>query len=235
MKKINVVYETKNYNTFKFLDNNRDVNKKHINRLIQSMKEKRLISPILVNESGQIIDGQHRFEAQKKLGLSIPYIIQDGYGEKEAQRLNINSSNWTLTNWLNFYSRKGIKDYITYKEFKKKYKFENEQCSQLLSGGYSRDVFVGGFFKVKDYNKAVKYAEMIWEIKPYFKYITDRMFVRAILDCFGNKEYKHSQFLKKLRWQGNSLMKCRDKKDYLRLIEEIYNRKNMKTNKIRLF
>lgn len=199
MKKINEVYESKDYNKFRFLDNNRDINKNHVNKLIQSMREKRLISPILINESGQIIDGQHRFEAQKMLSLSIPYIIQGGYGEEEAQRLNINTSNWTLINWLNFYCKKGIKDYIVYKEFKKKYKFENEQCCQLLSGGYSRSSFVGGVFKVRNYNKAVKFAEMIWQIKPHFKHITERMFVRAILDCFNNKKYSHYQFLKKTK------------------------------------
>ena len=96
-------------------------------------------------------------------------------------------------------------------------------------------MFVGGFFKITNYNKGIKLAEMIWDIRPYFKAITDRMFVRAILDCFKNKEYDHSQFIKKLGWQGNSLKKCRDKTDNLRLIEEIYNRKNKASNKIRFF
>jgi len=237
MKKINEVYETINYNRFKLLGNNRDINKKHVNKLIKSMKEKRLISPILINESGEIIDGQHRFEAQKELKVAVPFIVQKGYGEEEAQRLNINTSNWTLNTWVNFYCKKGIEDYIIYKDFKKKYKFENEQCCQLLSGYYKRSTLVEGTFKVGNYNRGIKFAEMIWEILPYFSVsgITDRMFVRAIIDCFNNKEYDHSQFIKKLGWQGNSLKKCRDKTDNLRLIEDIYNRKNMKENRIRLF
>ena len=89
MNKINEVYETNDYSQFKFLNNNRDISTKHVNKLIKSMKEKRLISPILINESGQIIDGQHRFEAQKNLGFPVPYIVQKGYGEKEAQGLII--------------------------------------------------------------------------------------------------------------------------------------------------
>ena len=235
MNKINEVYETNDYKQFKFLNNNRDISTKHVNKLIKSMIEKRLISPILINESGQIIDGQHRFEAQKNLGFPVPYIVQKGYGEKEAQRLNINSTNWTLTAWLNHYARAGKKDYVIYRAFKKKYKFENEQCSQLLSGNYNRDLFVGGFFKITNYNKGIKLAEMIWDIRPYFKAITDRMFVRAMLECFQNKEYNHSRFINKLGWQGNSLVKCRDKKDYLRLIESIYNFKTYKSNRVRLF
>lgn len=237
MKKINEVYETKDYNQFKLLRNNRDISKKHVNKLMKSMKERRLISPILINELGEIIDGQHRFEAQRLLGTPVPYIIQKGYKEKEAQILNINTANWTLNMWVKFYCKEGIEDYKIYKDFKKKYKFENEQCCTLLSGTYKRQALVGGFLKVKHYNKAVKIAEKMWEIEPYFSAdgLTDRMFCRAMFDCFKNKEYKHSQFIKKLKWQGNSLRKCRNKEDNLRMIEDIYNRKNMASNKIRLF
>ena len=237
MKKINEVYETKDYNQFKFLANNRDINKNHVKKLAESMKERRLVSPILVNELGEIIDGQHRFEAQKSLKMPVPYIIQNGYKEKEAQILNINTSNWTLNTWVKFYCREGIKDYIIYKDFKKKYKFENEQCCILLTGYYKRQTLVEGFLKITDYNNAIRKAEMMWQIEPYFSKdgLTDRMFCRAMFECFKNKEYDHSQFIKKLKWQGNSLKKCRDKRDNLRMIEDIYNRKNMAENRIRLF
>ena len=235
MNKINEVYESYDYKQFKLLNNNRDIRMSHVNKLMNSMKKNRLISPILINESGEIIDGQHRFEAQKLLELPIPFIVQNGYGTKEAQILNINTSNWQLTNWLKWYSKEGIKDYIVFKGFKDKYKFEIEQCSQILSGSYNKDSFVGGFFKVKDYNNAVKCAEMIWDFRPYFKEFKNRMFIRAILDCFKNKEYNHSLFLRKLSFQGNSLVVCVDKKTNLRMIESIYNYKTREENQVRFF
>ena len=40
MNKINEVYETNDYSQFKFLNNNRDISTKHVNKLIKSMKEK---------------------------------------------------------------------------------------------------------------------------------------------------------------------------------------------------
>tara|TARA_B100001094_G_scaffold292547_1_gene311807 strand:+ start:307 stop:1017 length:711 start_codon:yes stop_codon:yes gene_type:complete len=233
--KINEVYESYDYNQFKLLDNNRDIRMTHVNKLMKSMEKRRLISPILVNESREIIDGQHRFEAQKRLKLPIPFIVQNGYGKKEAQILNINTSNWTLTNWLRWYSKEGIKDYIVFKQFKHKYKFEIEQCSQLLSGVYNKESFINGLFIVKDYNNAVKCAEMIWDFRPYFKDFKERMFIRAILDCFKNKDYNHSRFLKKLSFQGNSLIKCVDKKNTLRMIEGIYNYKTREENQVRFF
>ena len=62
---INQVIKTNDYNTFKVMPGNRPVNKLHVRRLSKSMEEKHLMSPILVNEKMQVIDGQHRLEAQK--------------------------------------------------------------------------------------------------------------------------------------------------------------------------
>ena len=43
MKKINEVFETKDYNMFSFISNNRSVSRGHINKIMDSMKKKRLI------------------------------------------------------------------------------------------------------------------------------------------------------------------------------------------------
>ena len=40
MKKINEVYETYDYNQFKFIGNNRMVSQGHVNKIINSMKKK---------------------------------------------------------------------------------------------------------------------------------------------------------------------------------------------------
>ena len=91
---INQVIKTNDYNTFKVMPGNRPVNKLHVRRLSQSMEEKHLMSPILVNEKMQVIDGQHRLEAQKSLKLPVFYIINKGYGKKETHMLNSNSKDW---------------------------------------------------------------------------------------------------------------------------------------------
>ena len=43
------------------------------------MKKKYLVSPILVNEKMEVIDGQHRLQAQKELNLPTYYIKNKGY------------------------------------------------------------------------------------------------------------------------------------------------------------
>ena len=244
MRKINEVFETYNYNQFKLLKNNRLIDKSHVKRLKISMSEKRLFSPILVNERGCIIDGQHRFEAQKDLKVSIPYIIEKGYGEEEAKILNLNTTNWKVSDWERHYCNVGLQDYLAYSDFKQKYKFESDQCQHILTQGESKGMqfFKKGFFKVKNLKVAYRYADQIISVKPYFKHYNERFFVRAMISIFKNfktlnqgKEYDNSQLLYKLSLAGNSLVKCVDKKAYLRLIEDILNHRVSKKNRIRCF
>lgn len=239
MKKINTVYETKEYNTFSFLSNNRNVSSHHVNRIIKSMKKKRLISPILVNENFQIIDGQHRFVAQKQLKVSIPFVVQEGYGEKETQLLNTTTKNWSLSDWERYYCNKNLKDYIQFSDFRKKYKFDFNVSYSIMTGSQHSDFkrnFEGGYLKIPNLKLAQKNAGKINSVSEYFKDYKHREFVRAMLTCFKNKEYSHSKFLSKLAYQGTSLVKCVNVKTYLRLVEDIYNfRTRETTDKLRLF
>lgn len=87
------VCQTNDYSLFKTLKGNRSINQAHLYRLTKSIKEKYLLSPIVVNEHFEIIDGQHRFNAAKANNLPINYMIAVGYGLNEVQILNTNSSN----------------------------------------------------------------------------------------------------------------------------------------------
>ena len=240
MKKISEVYATKNYESFSFLGNNRMVSKTHVNKIIDSMKRKRLMSPILVNEHRQIIDGQHRFLAQKELKTSIPFIVKKGYGEQETQILNTNTKNWSLVDWEAYYCNKNITDYHVFREFREKYQFGFDMTQHFLTnmtgGTYTMNQFKEGLFVVDSLSFAVSCAEKVLSVGKYFSEHKERFFLRAMIHCFNNNDYDHKKFLKKLSYQGNSLVKCVDKKSYLRLIEGIYNFKNrQETKPLRLF
>lgn len=102
-QKIAAVYETDEYNLFKLLEGNRNI--KHTNKIIKSIKEIGLLmSPILVNDRYEIIDGQGTFMACKALGLPVRYVIQNGIGVKEAQYLNRFQTNWGPDDFIHSYS-----------------------------------------------------------------------------------------------------------------------------------
>lgn len=233
-KQVMSIYHTKEYGKFKHLNGNRGIVKPHLKRLKLSIEKKYLFSPILVNEKHEIIDGQHRFEICKELGLPIYYLIKRGYGLEEVQTLNSNLKNWGTDDYMNGYIEMGIEDYNLYKLFRQEFGFDHNSCLAMMSGkkmirdgGTSlNQEFKDGEFKVVNYKEAIITAEKIKMIQRYYVGYARRSFVMAMLKCFKNKEYNHSVFMSKISFQSTKLVDCTSVGEYLTLIEEIYNFKS---------
>jgi hypothetical protein len=190
------------------------------------MEENYLFTVIIVNENYEIIDGQHRFEIIRELKLPLNYIICPGYGLKEVHTLNANSKNWTNDDFLNGYCDLGYRDYIIYRDFKNKYGYQHQICFKLLGGSSSGDctkVFTSGKFKVANFGEAVKYAEMIPLVKPFYSGYARQGFVLALLSVLKNPNFSFAGFLRKLELQPTALKDCAKVSGYIALIEEIYN------------
>jgi len=235
---VNQVKMTNDYGLFSFISGNRDINDYQLARLTKSIDEQYLQVPIVVNEKKQIIDGQHRFEAAKKLNEPVFFIELPGLRLKEVHRLNTNSKNWTANEYMNGYSRLGYPDYVEYKQFKSEYGFGHNETMALLkgatrSGGTLVNSFRDGVFKIEDYNEAVRKADKITMVGKYYDGYKRRAFVYAMLDLFRNPDYNHAEFLNKLSFQAIRMIDCTNVGQYMMLIEDIYNFKSR--NKIRLF
>ena len=199
MKSVNQVLMTNDYDMFQTIEGNREINKLHVKRLKDSISEKYITVPIIVNEKNQIIDGQHRFQSAKELEKPVYYIKVNGLGLKDVHRLNTNTKNWTADAYLDGYCRLGFQDYIMYREFKNKYGFGHNETNAILSnkqrmGGSKNQAFKDGVFHIVDYNQAVKNAEKITMVKQYYDGYRRRAFVYAMLDLFQNPNYNHESF-----------------------------------------
>ena len=230
------VQVTKDYGLFKTIDGNRDVNELHVKRLTTSMQEKHLISPIIVNEKYQIIDGQHRFRAARELKFPVYYIVIPGYGLSDVQRLNQNSKNWTSTDFLDGYCDLGIPDYVQFKHFCEQYDFTMTITLAIVldkvpGGGYWDD-FKNGKFKFDDYFGATERADKITALKSYTELYNTRTFVAAMITLLKNPKFELTTFMQKLSYQQGALVPCTTANAYITLIEEIYNYKNR--NKVSL-
>lgn len=251
-KVINQVYETTDYSLFKTLEGNRSVQKLHVKRLKDSFQIQKLQSPIIVNEKFEIIDGQHRFNASKDLGLPVDYIVCNNYGLKEVQQLNSNSSNWKSMDYLNAFCDMGHQEYIKFRNFMNEYPdFGFRACEMLLtlrSTGRKQGVdrenaetkngrvlikyFENGELEIPDLKLSKKYAAMLMQIKPFFTEFAQSGFVGTMIGMFKNENYEHDVFIKRLKAQPNALYPCKNREQYKLLIEEIYNHKSR--NKVSL-
>jgi hypothetical protein len=231
---------------FKTLEGNRIVNKLHVRRLKESFQESYLLSPIIVNEKFQIIDGQHRFEAAKQVGLPIYFLIAPNYGLKEVQMLNENMKNWKKEDYLNAYCDLKHPEYLKFRNFMRKFpEFgilacetiltgklnggnENGRSAELKSesnrqGHYSIRYFQEGELTIPNYELAVENAKKILMIKPYYEGFNRPHFVRAMIGIFRIEYYNHLKFIERLNSNPLSLQNCSNVTQYKLLIEDVYN------------
>ena len=241
-KKVNSVYETTDYDSFSFVEGNRNTTKKHIGDLVGSFSEKQMAVPIVVDKDYKIYDGQNRFEALKLLNLPIYFIILDDLDVRSIQLMNATAKNWTNDQYADSYSLPGCKnnkEYIKYLEFRKKYRIGVRETLQIMTDRKDskslEKSFRTGNFVCKNYKRACEIADMIVEIKPYYKGCKKREFVNAMLHLFKWKTYDHNHFMRKLKKQSELLLDHAKSTAYLGNIEEIYNKGVTRSNYVRLF
>ena len=106
------IYETTNYSDFKTMEGNRTIKDNRVNKIVESInKVGYVLSPILVNEKMEVIDGQGRLSALERLKLPVHYMIQEGVGIEECRQMNIHQSNWTVYDYVCSYAIRGNEDY----------------------------------------------------------------------------------------------------------------------------
>ena len=109
--KAGVIYSTTNYNIFKTLIGNRNLNGRHKD-LIASIKEHGQLNPITVNEKYEVIDGQARLAALKMLGLPVEYIVKSGAGHTECVEWNNTGKRWTTRDFIKSYADLGYTSFM---------------------------------------------------------------------------------------------------------------------------
>ena len=142
--KINQLCKTFNYSQFKFADYNRSVDPQHVQQLVNEVKAgHQLVSPIIVNEKMEIIDGQHRLEAFKQLKKPVEYIVRPGTVKPDVVSINNSQRKWDKITWIESYANAGNKDYRFFLNFlqnHKGYKWPVLGVENILHNPLSTDI-----------------------------------------------------------------------------------------------
>jgi len=238
-QKYGEVFVADDLDIFTSLTGNRDIDPYHLSRLQDSIARNNLLhsQPIVVSGELQVLDGQHRLEAARNLGLSIYFIIVDDVDLTEVQIINQNTQDWKPTDFAKAYTTMGYDEYRTYLDFRAQYGFNHRDAMRLL-GGYSQGGnankrFKSGGFQVESLEQAREWGDRIVEIGQFYRGFKRRGFIPAVLTMFEHEDYDHEKFMEKLEAQSTKLVDCVNKDDYIRLLEDIYNW-SMK-NKLRFY
>jgi hypothetical protein len=224
-----VIQVTYNYGLFKMIAYNRDVTEVRTKNLCESIQEFDLTDckPIICNQRLEIIDGQGRFKACQRLGYPVYYIVRNvGNRTDDAmERLNASQANWVLEDWIEFYIKKGIPNYVRVKECREKYKITSSIAVMFVSNFQNIDFKIIKQGKLPlGQNPAELYADILEDYGKIFKDYKHIFFVRALMYIINHGYYNHEVDFKKVQKNRADLMGCANKEQYLQMFENILNK-----------
>ena len=230
------IHITKNYEMFKRLAGNRPVRESHVAHLVKMLTERTVLIPILVNGKMEVIDGQHRLEAMKRLTIAVPYIKGGQLQLEDVQALNSSSQPWTPMDYALSYVELGNKHYKTYIDFRHKHNLGHEAACWLLQGqevGRLRQVFQEGKFRVADLEESEMKMKTLETLKPIFPHWRDVTFIKALQVAVNRVGFNWNRFFKRALLNPDLFRFFPTIDENLLMIEEIFNRGEHKKVPIR--
>lgn len=226
------IQKTTEYGRFKFSEENRDLDLKHVQELINSITEKNLLSsnPIIVNSKMEIMDGQHRYEAAKFLETTLYFKEDNNFKPNDIARINTVNRKWQLEDYLKHFRSQGNGEYAAIDNFIHQYNVNIYSAIGLLSGRTAQpnnelvSRFKDGKFVVKDYEHAI---HVLTVRNDFGNYSTDfyksKMFLNVVSKLVKDPEYNHQKMITQIQNQSRAFVKCTTVIQYLEMLTEIYN------------
>lgn len=245
-------FETREY-LFTYNIKNRPLSEdkvKHFMKLFKDGKNYMREQPALIeDDTWDVFDGQHRYEACKRLGEPFFFrwktrdstLTFDKVGDIQT------NAGWTTYDFIHTFVAQKKQNYIDLQRFINKYNFPVTTSVMLLSlnpaktknesaqnsGSMKKSGFYEGTFVISDYQYAAMIAQRIMDFAAAgFKVCTSRSFIVAYVAAMNHPEYDHKQMTDKILKYGSSLLRSQvDALNYLHNLETVYNYKSQ--NKIR--
>lgn len=232
-----MLLKTKDYSIFKILGENRQINERNLNNIIQSMRIKNLlhIEPIKVNKDMGVIDGQHRLMAAQILGLEVVYTIESDLEVGDISLLNI-QKDWSNEDYLQHFVRRGFSEYLKLNEFIKNsgVSFSDSLDLVKVRTRESSKSFKLGEYKfppsdyiidlMKDLDVLNRTVSIILRYRPeLYKFLITRKFRRALKDLIQVPDFNLERFFTRLEKNIDKLRGCVSTESYAIMLVDIYN------------
>lgn len=163
--------ETSNYEMFKYYPRNRNVTFR--DEMLQQAKLG-FISPVIINETHHVIDGQNRIYHSKIAGMPVKFMVVDGLDEDDIVRMNVFTNPWKLRDYIESHANDGKVDYIQLKKLiDQKYTTMVSIASILENrtnnaSGAVEGRLKSGDFKIYNKDKAVEFLEFYKDLTEKF-------------------------------------------------------------------
>lgn len=223
--------KTKNYKKFSLLEFNRNLNRKHIDELKESILKNGYFTsnPIVVNEDMEILDGQHRFVALKEMEMEIPYeIIKADYSA--IIDMNTLQRRWGMSDYVNYYAEKVHNpNYVRLKRITKEMHTNPTivliMCGRGSDGELSKQVRMGQLkLTIDDELKIKVFSENFTSvIKKLNKINFTNKICQAMVNLTKRRGFKWSTMQSKAGRYPTLAYNCRTIAEYEKMLLDLYN------------
>jgi len=228
------IYSTYDYTLFESHESNRDLD---IRMIEESMEKFGWLDPYpmyVVKNGGKTLkikDGHHRFAAAMRLGLPIKYVVESDRGVT-MPIIDGAHRPWSVKDYLSYYVRQGIKDYIVVKKYCDETGITVTAAISMHAGDSARSanhgkLFKKGAFKVKNVSHPADVAKVVLYCKKIgVPFASTYQFVTALSKILQVKQIFPGALMKKIK-QGHKYMEKQTSIDgYVAMLERIYNNRN---------
>lgn len=226
---------------FKFDPLNRTIKPHKITKLKDSiLRTNGNLQAVLIDQKGNIIDGQHRFVACKMLNLPVKYTIADaGYKPSDMLEMNNNGSGWVAGDYAEYHAKQGNPNYEIFLKYKQQFpEIKDGVLCSILENKYTlkdRDKssmtkrgFQTGTFVVMYENRAKTLLTHLKEISTFYKGWNRRAFVYALIHLSNCKDFSWDKFMAKLQIRHVNLYDYPKAEDFVKVLVDIYNYRERK-------
>lgn len=228
---------TQDYSIFKEFTSNREVDEKHVKRLMKSIQRRNLlhVRPISVDKEMNVIDGQHRLEAARRMGIPV-YFEQSDMSDDDISMLNSNQKNWSAIDYINHYTVKKVAAFSKLSSLISAHPDISISALITLSsidGTRNLEQLKSGILNVDNIDQAKEVCFFCEELNRKFQkcFVYDSRFPLAIGKALKAENFKMERFVEQIESNPRAFVPCHTKVQYLEMIQEIYNR-NLSKNKI---
>ncbi len=254
------VYESIDYDMPKRVKTNRVINEAHVQILMASIQKRNLLKarPLLLSADNYLIDGQHRLEACRKLGIPFLYVRSNEVSMEDVTTLNVGAKSWSRNDFFRHYCDAGKKEYLKLKDFCLKYNIGLDeaipvftkslwtQATPILSDGKglngrvvmrAMDGFADGLYVYpSDDSQFHHFMKCFLEIKQIGsmpKHPIGKATMLTLIRAQRTKGFDMDRMIAKFRAHPNIYVETKDSDHRLRQLEDLYNRNEREMNQIR--
>lgn len=217
---VDYVYETKNYDFFSDLVENR--NQPVRKNLLKELSEKGQFSPVLCHADGSIEDGSTRKKALVQLSKPVRFILTDAPKLSVMRSINASQRTWTVRDHVESFAKEGQKEYI---KVLRAHKLSGISMNYIceIAGGRNNDVVRNGDFSSDRWDEVFDFLKYHKRFKPVVKTWGSQGFVNALFHLYSVPKINKKRLLEKVTRYRDDFQNIEKKSDVIKKILRLYN------------